>query len=328
MTNSIDIFKELGVISEENTDLEFVDTGSYALNKVISGRYNGGIPLRRITEFYGKSSTAKTVFLINILVNAQKKGYFTVLADTENTLSSQFATVCGLDPKKLVYRTPETVEDTFEQLEKIIERIREVDKDTPIILGIDSIAVLPSRAEYQKETIEDKYKNSNTDGAIRAKAVGSALRKFNPILKKTNTTLIVINQLRSKINVMYGNPQTKASGGQSLDYYLSVSLETKSGKSDVITLDKTEKPIGIRGKVENTKNKASIPFLDCEFELYFNKGLTKEYGLVTLLEQDGLITRSGAWYTLNSNGFKFQSTNFIEYLTSKPEFEEIRKLLS
>ena len=307
-----------GLLSKEAEVLDQVSTGSYALNKVVSGSYTGGIPVGGITQFIGDSSTAKTVFVTHILREAQVKGYYTILIDSENAYNSKFASSLGLDPGKLIYAAPETLEDCFETMESLIKQIRETDKDTPIVIGYDSIAVSPVRSEYNAEN----YDRNNMQGAQRAMVMGSCLRSINPRLRRDNVALVVVNQLRTKVGQMYGDPNTAAAGGRSLDYYLMVNLKTLSAKSERIE-DENKQVIGISGRVKNQKNKLTVPFQECEFKLLFDQGLTAHYGLLDSFVRAGVVTKSGAWYQYKE-GTKFQKKTFEEGIGT-PEFAWIEE---
>jgi len=293
-----DICKRLdgaALLSEEDQVYGFVDSGSYALNKVLSGRYDGGYPIGSITEIYGESSTAKTVFLTHAFVGAQKKGYYTVMVDNEHAYSPSFARVLGVDPEKLIYLMPEAMEDCFLAIENAILAIREKDRDTPIINGYDSIGVSPTKKEMQ----DDFGKNSEMAGALRAKVAGQCLRRINPLLRKHKAALLIINQVRSKVGVMFGDPRTKAGGGKALLYYCGVSIETSSNKSDVI-YDDIKNPLGIKGNIRCVKNKVTVPYQDCEFKLLYDKGLEKDYGLTTYAFKKGQVTSpSKGWYSMD-----------------------------
>lgn len=316
--------KNAGLLSEQVPDLGFVSTGNYALNKIISGDYTKGIPIGMITQFHGEASTAKTVFATHILKEAQVKGYYSILVDSENAYNSEFAQSLGIDPKKLIYSAPETLEDSFQVLEDTILAIREIDPDTPIVAAYDSIAVSPSKAEYEAES----YDGNNMQGAVRAKSTGACLRKINPLLRKHKVALIIINQIRNKVGVMYGNPETMAAGGKSLEYYLGVNLKCVSNKTSDLVKDDNKNVIGIVGRVRNTKNKCSIPFKECEFELIYNEGLNPYTGSLKLLEADGLVSRAGAWYSVVGTEKKFQSKDFQGLLQAEDsqEFATIRNL--
>jgi len=315
--------KNAGLLSEQLPDLGFVSTGNYALNKIISGDYRKGVPIGMITQFHGEASTAKTVFATHILREAQAKGYYAMLVDSENAYNAEFAKHLGIDPKKLIYAAPETLEECFQVITETIVAIRMTDKETPIIVAYDSIAVSPSKAEYEAEG----YEGNNMVGAIRAKSTGACLRKINPLLRKQKVALIIINQIRNKVGVMYGNPETMAAGGKSLEYYLGVNLKCISNKTSDLIRDDNKQVIGIKGKIRNTKNKVSIPFRECEFELIYNEGLNPYAGTLKQLEGEGLVERSGSWYTVGGTGRKFQSKEFQGLLLDLDStgFEPIHK---
>ena len=315
--------KNAGLLSEQVPDMGFVSTGSYALNKIISGDFTKGIPVGMITQFHGEASTAKTVFATHILKEAQAKDYYTMLVDSENAYNPEFATHLGIDPKKLIYSTPETLEECFQVIEDTILAIRETDKDTPIVVAYDSIAVSPSKVEYEAEN----YEGNNMQGAIRAKSTGACLRKINPLMRKYKVALVIINQIRNKVGVMYGSPDTMAAGGKSLEYYLGVNLKCISNKTSDLIKNEHKNVIGIQGKVRNTKNKCSIPFRECEFELMWDEGLNPYAGILKQLEAEALVSRSGAWYTVEGTEKKFQSKEFQDLLLDQQEegFEPLRK---
>jgi len=303
--------KNASMLSEQELTPELISTGSYALNKVISGKYNGGIPIGMITQFIGQASTAKTVFGTHILREAQRKGYHTLIIDSENAYNPTFARTLGIDPEKLIYAAPETVEECFDTIEKIINSIRTEDPSTPIVVFYDSLAVSPSKAEMDAEG----YEGNNMQGATRAKMIGACLRKINPILRPKKVALVLVNQIRTKVGMMYGDPRVAAAGGNALEYYLGVNLETS--KTDNIG-DK-DSPTGIRGKVKNKKNKLIEPFKSCDFELMFNKGLNPLYGLLPHLERDGIVERGGSWYTVKATGKKFQSAHLQDLIENGEE---------
>jgi recombination protein RecA len=316
--------KNVKLLSKESQTSHYVSVGAYALNHDITGDFNKGIPVGKISEYYGNASTAKTVFLTHILKDAQKKGFYTMLVDSENAYSADFATTLGLDPDKLIYCAPETLEDCFETIESTILSIREVDKKTPIVIGYDSLAVSPSRSEY--EAAPDK--TSPIDGAKRALAIGQLLRKINPKIKKYNVSLVIINQLREKVGVMFGSNETKASGGRSLEFYLGVSSKTLSNKTSDLIRDENKQVIGIQGKVRNTKNKEGLPFRESPFKLYFDKGLDPWEGVVEILEYKELVSKEGGWYIIKENGIKFRKKQFSEHITDldNKDFAGLRKM--
>ena len=321
-----ELLKSIGCLSDERDYDTFVSTGSLALNHVISGRYDGGVPVGGITQFKGESSTAKTVFVISTLAQAQKSGYYTIFQDAEDSLNKSFVTGLGIDPSNLIYYRPETLEECFNDIHKKIDQIRAVDKETPIVVGVDSLPVLPIKAELdykgydeKKKKDEDRSNNSSpTLGAWRAKALGNELRLIYRRLKDDNVSLMVINQTRSKIGVMpHSNPDTNAAGGRSLEYYLSVDMTCLSNrtKKTLIVDVKTKKTLGITGAIKNKKNKVSTPFQECEFELYFDKGLTLDCGLINSLIQDEAVEIvSPGWY--QCDGKKFRESQLLNLIDS------------
>jgi len=318
-----DICKRLegaALLSEEDQVYGFVDSGSYSLNKVLSGKYDGGYPIGGITEIYGESSSAKTVFLTHAFVGAQKKGYYTVMIDNEHAYSPSFAKILGVDPEKLIYLMPETMEDCFKAIEEVIEAIREKDTETPIIIGYDSIGVSPTRKE-----MDDAFaKNSEMGGALRAKVAGQCLRRINPLLRKHKAALLIVNQVRSKVGVMFGDPRTKAGGGKALLYYCSVSIETSSGKNDVL-YDDLKNPMGIKGNIKCVKNKVTVPFQSCEFHLLYDKGLDRKFGLTKYALKKGQVTSpTSGWYALEGDSNKVRAAAMDGILADKVESGDIK----
>jgi protein RecA len=310
----------------EIEDVSFISTGCHALNRIISGRYDIGLPIGRIVQIRGNSSTGKTLFATTILSAAQKAGCWTKLLDAENTFSKDFGKMLGLDPDTLLYSSPTTMEEAFESVVSTIEEIRAFDKDTPIIFVLDSLAVLPIKEQVERETIG---LINNTDGAREASVIGQLLKKINKPLADNKATLVVINQIRSKINVMYGNPDKAAAGGRSLEFYLSVDLNTTSNKtSDVVKDEKSKMPIGIEGEIECKKNKVGKPFQRCGFRVLYDQGLDPYYGLVDLLAADGHITKSDSG-RLSVKDTKFAKADFQSVLLDKAvkDLDPIRLLL-
>ena len=318
-----DICKRLdgaNLLSEEGQVFGFVDSGSYALNKIISGDYNGGFPIGGITEIYGESSTAKTVFLTHAFKGAQEQGYYTVMVDNEHAYSPSFAKILGVDSEKLIYTMPETMEACFETIEKAILAIREKDKDTPIVVGYDSIGVSPTRKEMEG----DLGNNSEIAGALRAKVAGQCLRRINPLLRKHKAALIIINQVRSKVGLVFGDPRTKAGGGKALLYYCAVSLETASAKGDVL-YDDMKNPTGIKGTIKCVKNKVTVPYQDCEFKLMYNEGLSREYGLTLSAYKNGIASSpSKGWYSLDGGATKSRAADLTQKLAEMVKKGELQ----
>lgn len=268
------------IVDAADSNLGYVDSGSYALNKIMSGKFRGGYPIGSLIEISGESSTAKTVFIIHALINAQKEGFYAVFVDNEQALSFDFAESLGLDLTKLIYLSPESMEDCFSAISDSIKAIREVDPETPIVVGYDSIGSSPTRKELDAGMGE----NAEITGALRAKVAGQCLRKLNMSVRPAKATVIVVNQLRGSLN-MYGSPNTKAGGGRALKYYCGVQIISKSSGKKAILFDDLDNAIGITGTMYVEKNKHAVPFQDCGFTFYFKEGLDRFAGLEEVLKK-------------------------------------------
>lgn len=316
--------KGVKFLSDTDTDLGQISTRDYGLNKNISGKYSGGIPIGGITQFIGGASTAKTVFLTNVLAESQSLGYYTLFVDAENALSVEFSTSLGLDAEKLSYFTPTNLEDAFDVIHGYIKHIREHDKKTPIVIGLDSLAVLPTKKQFNAESFE----GTNMDGAHRALIIGSCLRKLNPILRPQKVAFIVINQIRTNVGQMFGNPDTPAAGGKSLEYYLSVNCLCVSNKtSDLLKNDEGE-VIGIKGEVRNKKNKISMPFKTSPFKFEHAVGIDPYYGILDCLLSDGLVTKPKNNYVIGETSFAKKKFPELLFDFSCKDFDVIRELFN
>lgn len=320
------ILKGAGLLSEQKLDLGFVDSGSYALNKIISGRFDGGYPIGGITEIIGESSVGKTGFLTHLFRSGQDQDYVCALADNEFAYSEPFAAQLGVDSSRLAYfkiHEIDTAPKCFQKMTEFIEDIRKVDQETPIVIALDSLGTLQSADEGEKNMEE----GSNMDGAIRAKELGGLLRKFNPLVRKHKVCCVFINQYRSKAGVVMGDPRTRAGGGKALEFYCSVSLQIGSNKSTDILKDKGF-PTGFKGLITNKKNKCTVPYQECSFLFDYKTGLDRYAGLATQLERAGLAERNGAWYVLKDTEAKFQDKSLPEFIeNNKPGYESVRELL-
>jgi recombination protein RecA len=320
------ILKSTGLLSDQELDLGTIDSGSYSLNRILSGDYQGGYPIGGITEIIGESSVGKTGFLTHLFKNAQEQGCICAIADNEYAYSPKFADQLGVDATRLVYFDPseiDTAPKCFNKMEHFIKEVREVDQTTPIVIALDSMGTMQSNSESEQEM----EGGSNMDGAIRAKEIGRLLRKFNPLLRKYKVCCVFINQYRAKPNVMYGDPRTRAGGGKSLEFYCAVSLEVVSNKtSDIVLEDKV--PVAFKGKIRCKKNKTTIPYQECEFYFDYSSGLDRFYGLSTQLVKDKHVEQNGAWYTVPS-GAKFQSKQLEAKLEDNTltGYDEIKDLL-
>lgn len=338
MVETSELIKRLqgvGALAEEETDLGYIHSGSYALNRIISGKFNGGYPIGKFSEILGKSSTGKTMFATHTMVAAQELGYHVILLDNERAFNKTFAKLLGLDLDNVIVPPPEeidTLEGCFLQADLISAQLAELDPGTPILILLDSVGTATTREEISEalgldssatDKEQEKFQGrSNMAGAKRAKVIGGLLRKFNRHLMNRHICFLLINQIRSKIGVMFGNPETRAGGGMSLEYYCAVSLMVKSNKTSDVLKD-NGRVLGINGKIVNIKNKIAVPYGECAFELNYETGLNPYVGIIDKLLEDGEVTQTTkGWYEYNGN--KFRASNFPELIKTS-EFKDLKE---
>lgn len=311
---------------DQEEPMEWISCGCYALNNIISGNYKHGIPIGGIMQLKGNSSTGKTLFATTFLAEAQKEGWYVYMLDAEDTFNKDWAAFLGINPVTMNKKVPVTLEGAFEDMDYYIKTVREDDKETPILIVLDSLPALSSKEEYERENIGD---HTNTDGARRAKIIGHLLKAINSRLKSQRATLCVINQIRHKINTNpHANPETNAAGGMSLEYYLSVDLSTISNKTSNVQKE-GKRVTGIKGRIVSKKNKIGRPFRECDFHVVFDKGLDKYYGLEELLAEDGFIDISpGGRRSVGSIPFKKDSISQVLFDNTKnnPELHKLREM--
>lgn len=284
----------------------FVDTGNLAINYICSGRFiTGGVPGGKLTEIYGPNSSCKSLIGTNILYGCQRKEGVPVLEDCENAANKEFikkASHCDL--KRVVRHTPQTLEDVFMKMYKSIEFIRQKKgKDIQIAIVYDSIGVSPSARELREVQLPEKYTKEqhkkivggNEQPGERAKICSRELRKLNSVMERHEATVIILNQTRDKIGVMYGNPKTTAGGGNALPFYASCRLETSTMKKiEQKIIGKKKKILGINVRVKNVKNKTHRPFVESEnIRLLFDYGIDPISGLLSCLLDAGRIEIKG-----------------------------------
>lgn len=282
----------------------FLDTGNLAVNYVCSGKMiDGGIPGQRITEIFGPSSSGKSLLAANILFGCQKINGWAIILDCENATNADWmARASHIDVNKVLRYTPFTLEEAFSKIHNAVKIIREREKNLklqrrPIVVVYDSISVSPCKREFNETKLPDNYNptmwkkivGAKEQPGERAKVCSKELRKIQPILEKEDVTIVFINQIRSKIGVLYGNPETTAGGGNSLPFYASCRLRTAQKKK--IENKKLKTYAGVNMQVKNIKNRAFRPFVENEgIKLYFETGINPLSGLLTTLIEDERIT--------------------------------------
>jgi recombination protein RecA len=286
--------------------VETISTGALTLDLALGG----GLPKGRVIEIYGPESSGKTTVALHAVAEVQKQGGIAAYVDAEHALDPAYSAALGVDTVNLLISQPDTGEAALEIVDQLV-RSAAVD-----IVVIDSVAALVPRAEIEGEM-------GDVHVGLQARLMSQALRKITGNIGKSGCTVIFINQLRHKIGVTYGSPET-TTGGNALKYYSSVRLDIRR----IQTLKKGTDEFGNRVKVKVAKNKVAPPFRIAEFDIIFGKGISTIGCLVDLAEETGVLSRKGAWYSYNGDNISQGRDNAIKYMEEKPEFvEQVTKLV-
>ena len=284
-----------------NLNVEVIPTGSIALDVALGV---GGIPRGRITEIYGPESSGKTTLAQHIIAEAQKTGGVAAFIDVENAMDPVYAERCGVSVDDLYISQPDTGEQALEIAEALV-RSGAVD-----IVVIDSVAALVPRAEIEGEM-------GDVHIGLQARLMSQALRKLVGAIKRSNTAVIFTNQLRMKIGVMFGNPET-TSGGNALKFYAAVRLDIRRLESIKRRGDIT----GNRTRVRVKKNKVAAPFKVAEFDIMYNQGISKESGLLDMGVEQGLVEKRGAYYSYGETRLGQGRENAKDFLAENVEIRD------
>lgn len=294
------------LLSDRDNARFYIDTGSLATNYIMSGRFiGGGLAGGRIVEVYGPSSSGKSYLAANVIYGCQKMNGVCAILDCENATNGEFMEKTShLNLKQVIRYTPRSLETAFRKIHTGIKAFRErFSLDRPILFVYDSISVSPCERELKENDLPDDYKASDWKKLVgrkeqpgeRAKICGNELRKLQGVLEATNTTLLIINQTREKIGVMYGDPETTAGGGRGLPFYAAQRFRTSTKKK--IENKRLGTFAGVNVKVKNVKNRLFRPFVESEgIQLYFESGINPVSGLLTLLIQSERITAQGTHF--------------------------------
>ncbi|HMD95106.1 MAG TPA: recombinase RecA [Trebonia sp.] len=290
---------------ETRVPIEVIPTGSIALDVALG---IGGHPRGRVVEIYGPESSGKTTVALHAVASAQKAGGIAAFIDAEHALDPDYAQKLGVDTDALLVSQPDTGEQALEIADTLI-RSGAID-----IVVIDSVAALVPKAEIEGEM-------GDSHVGLQARLMSQALRKIAGALNQTKTTAIFINQLREKVGVMFGSPET-TSGGKALKFYASVRLDVRR----IETLKDGTEAVGNRTRVKVVKNKVAPPFKVAEFDILYGIGISREGGLIDLGVEQGIVRKAGAWYTYEGDQLGQGKENARNFLRDNPDLaNEIEK---
>ena len=287
--------------SGNHMNVETVPTGSLSLDVALG---LGGVPKGRIVEIYGPESSGKTTVALHMISEVQKRGGIAGFIDAEHALDPVYARNIGVDIDELYISQPDSGDQALE-IAETMARSGAMD-----IIVIDSVAAL-----VPKQEIEGDMGDSHV--GLQARLMSQALRKLTPVISKSNCVVIFINQLREKVGIMFGNPET-TTGGRALKFYASVRMDVRR----IETLKQGGEMIGNRTRVKIVKNKIAPPFKEAEFDIMFGKGISKEGDILDLAVKCDLVSKSGAWFAYNGDKIGQGRENAKTYLSEHPEIME------
>jgi recombination protein RecA len=290
---------------EARAPIDVIPTGSIALDVALG---IGGLPRGRVVEIYGPESSGKTTLALHAIANAQRAGGIAAFIDAEHALDPEYAKKLGVDTDSLLVSQPDTGEQALEIADTLI-RSGAID-----IIVIDSVAALVPRAEIEGEM-------GDSHVGLQARLMSQALRKITGALSSSRTTAIFINQLREKIGVFFGSPET-TTGGKALKFYASVRIDVRR----IETLKDGQEAVGNRTRAKIVKNKCAAPFRQAEFDILYNHGISREGSLIDMGVENGIVRKSGAWYTYEGDQLGQGKENARNFLRDNPDLaNEIEK---
>ena len=310
----------LGEDNDAPTNVEgWISTGCAMLDVAVSNRPYGGLPVGRITEITGLEQSGKSLVSAHLLAETQRQGGVAVLIDTETAVSRDFLEAIGVDVSKLLYVSADSVEQIFEFTETIIEKVRTTQKDKLVTIVVDSVAAASTKNELAADYGKDGYA---TDKAI---IISKAMRKITNMIGRQKVTLVFTNQLRQKMNAMFGDPWT-TSGGKALAFHASVRLRLKNMGQIKQKVNGKDKTIGMKVRCQVIKNRMGPPLRAADFEIFFDRGIDNYGSWIGVMKENKLVSQGGAWYTYidteTGEEIKFQSKDFIDLMEEREDVRE------
>ena len=294
--------------TDEKLDVPVISTGSLSLDLALGV---GGVPRGRVIEIFGPEASGKTTLTLHIVANAQKNGGTAAFIDVEHALDPDYAKRLGVNLDSLLVNQPDTGEQALE-IAELLTRSNAID-----VIVVDSVAALVPRAE-----LEGQMGDSHV--ALQARLMSQALRKLTSVISKSKTSLIFINQIREKIGVMFGNPETTP-GGRALKFYSSVRIDIRR----IGSIKDGERIIGNRVRAKIAKNKVAAPFRKAEFDIMFNQGISRSGDIIDLGVEEQIIEKSGTWFSYGEMRLGQGRENSKKFIDSKPELlQEIEQAIA
>ena len=281
--------------------MEAISTGAISIDYALG---IGGVPRGRVVEIFGPESSGKTTLALQVIAEAQKTGGMAAFVDAEHALDAQYAQKLGVDLENLLVSQPDHGEQALEIVEVLV-RSNSVD-----VVVVDSVAALVPKAEIEGEMGEAQM-------GLQARLMSQALRKLTGVVSKSKTTLIFINQLREKIGVMFGNPET-TTGGRALKFYASVRIDIRR----IASIKDGDQVIGGRTRVKVVKNKVAPPFREAEFDVMYGEGISREGDLLDLAVEKRIIEKSGAWFAFSGERLGQGRENAKQFLKENPSVRQ------
>jgi len=282
--------------------MDFISTGSISIDYALG---IGGVPRGRVVEIFGPESSGKTTLALQIIAEAQRAGGMAAFVDAEHALDAAYAEKLGVELENLLVSQPDNGEQALEIVEVLV-RSNSVD-----VVVVDSVAALVPKAEIEGEMGEAQM-------GLQARLMSQALRKLTGVVSKSNTTLVFINQLREKIGVMFGNPET-TTGGRALKFYASVRIDIRR----IASIKDGDQVIGGRTRVKIVKNKVAPPFREAEFDIMYGEGISKEGDLLDLAVEKRIVEKSGAWFAFGGERLGQGRENAKQFLKENPSVRQV-----